>query len=482
MKAQTGQTAFPVRPRIGVLFFTSGWFREVGLQDPGSDTTAQVEATARRAASDLESYFEPVFTKVLFDAAEARAEARRLAKADLDGLLVSPLMWCEDQVVRAALAELPGLPLVLWTFSPEAALPQFLPFQRMIRGSGAVCTLQLSGMLHRERRWLRSVAGPLGDPQVYRAIGAWARALAVARRLASLRVGVLPFRCDQMSTTWVDEFELRRLYGVELAYLELERVRRAAGEAAASEVAAFKQGLEAAGTRVAVDARNLEEGIRYALALERVLREEKLPALAMNDVIPEMHASFGLRPCLSNPRLSGEAVVSMEADVAAAVAMQALRLATGERPFYTETFGADYAAGALLLGHAGYHDAANAGPGPPGPDRAGRRVRELRPLLGRREPVQVPAGAGDPGQLGMGRGAAEVGRRAGPFAGGAAPDGRQLPPALLARGPGGRVFPPRRGERGEPALDRGSRLPPGRGRAPLRGGRNPPPGPALSAP
>ena len=364
-QAMSAQTGFPVRPRLGVLFFTSGWFREVGLQDPASDTTAQVEAAARRAVSDLGEYCEPVFTRVLFSAEEARTEARRLAAAEVDGLLASPLMWCEDQVVRAALAELPGLPLVLWTFSPEASLPEFLPFQRMLRGSGAVCTLQLSGMLQRERRWLRSVAGPLGDPEVYRAIGSWARAAAVARRLRSLRVGVLPFRCDQMSTTYVDEFELRRLYGIELAYLELERVRRAAGEAAASEVAGFRRDLEAAGTRVEVDDRNLEEGIRYALALEKVLAQEKLPALAMNDVIPEMHSSFGLRPCLSNPRLSERAVVAMEADVAAAMAMQALRLATGERPFYTETFSADYEAAGLLLGHAGYHDAANADPAQP---------------------------------------------------------------------------------------------------------------------
>ena len=42
--------------------------------------------------------------------------------------------------------------------------------------------------------------------------------------------------------------------------------------------------------------------------------------LAINDVIPEMHSSFGLRPCLCNPRLSERTVVSMEADVAAGLA------------------------------------------------------------------------------------------------------------------------------------------------------------------
>ena len=63
--AMSAEPAFPVRPRLGVLFFTSGWFREVGLQDPASDTTARVEAVARRAAADLAAYCEPVFSGVL---------------------------------------------------------------------------------------------------------------------------------------------------------------------------------------------------------------------------------------------------------------------------------------------------------------------------------------------------------------------------------------------------------------------------------
>ena len=43
----------------------------------------------------------------------------------------------------------------------------------------------------------------------------------------------------------------------------------------------------------------------------------------------------------------------MEADIGAAVAMLAMRLFTGESPFYTEPFSADYASNAVLMGHAG---------------------------------------------------------------------------------------------------------------------------------
>jgi L-fucose isomerase-like protein len=128
----------------------------------------------------------------------------------------------------------------------------------------------------------------------------------------------------------------------------------------------MRREIETSGHKIRVDERNLSEGIRYALALERIMEEEKLQVLAMNDVTDEMHASFGLRPCLCNPRLSASgAVVSMEADIAAGVCMHILRRYTGHSPFYVETFSADYRANALLLGHAGYHDTANADPGVP---------------------------------------------------------------------------------------------------------------------
>jgi len=352
-----------LKPKIGILFVTSGWFREVGLQDPSGDTSARVEAVARSTVARLTDFLQPVYPGLLYSVAEARRAAAEIRQAGVDGLLLSPLMWCEDQIVRSALEGLQDLPLLLWTFSPSGSLPEFVPFQSMIQGSGAVCTLQLSGMLRREGYRYRSVVGHAADDELWRELESRTRAMAVARSLRGLRVGVLPFPCDQMSTTYVDEFALRARYGVELRYLELERVRRTAQEFPHDAIEGLRREIDRSGQKVGVDERNLTEGIKYALALERVMEEERLEVLAMNDVIQEMHDSFGLRPCLSNPRLSASgAVLSMEADIAAGVCMYILRRYSDQSPFYTETFSADYAANALLLGHAGYHDTVNADP------------------------------------------------------------------------------------------------------------------------
>ena len=351
------------RPRLGVLLVTSGWFRDVGLQGAGSDTTREVARAGAEVARRLEKFADPVYDGVLFSVVEAQKAARRIIAEGVDGVLLAPLMWCEDEIPRAALELLKGLPLVLWTYAPGPLLPDVVSFQVMLRGSGGVCTMQLSGMLKREGTRFWSVAGHAQDDAVYERIESLGRAMAVRRLLSQARIGVLPFPCDHMSSTWVDEFGLRTRYGVQLRHLELERVRRDAAECTQEEVRRFQDAILRGGAAVEVDEKNLHEGIRYALALARLMREERLSGLAMNDVIPEMHASFGLRPCLSNPELSlSGAVISMEADVGAVTAMIALRLFTGASPFYTEPFSADYQANAVLMGHAGCHDAANADP------------------------------------------------------------------------------------------------------------------------
>ena len=112
-----------------------------------------------------------------------------------------------------------------------------------------------------------------------------------------------------------------------------------------------------------INEKNLIEGIKYALAMEKIVDITDINILAMNDVIEAMHDCFGLRPCLTNPRLSKSGlVVSMEADIAAGVAMYLLRRFTGESQFYTEIFTADIKNNALLMGHAGYHDTVNSDP------------------------------------------------------------------------------------------------------------------------
>lgn len=349
-----------MKPKIGILFITSRWFRDVGLQAPSSHLTEEVDEIAKEIVQRLSRFLVPVCKGVLSSEDEAKNAAGEIRTANVDGIIVAPLMWCEDEILRAALKMLPNLPLIVCTFFASEGLPDFVGYHEMIKGSGLVGILQMSGLLKREGYLYQSVSGYYRDPGVYEEIREHCFALAISRNLKNVRCGVLPFRCEAMSTTYVDEFAIRKLYGIELKYLELQRFKEEAQKVSPDEISQFKKLIKNEGQVVEVDQKNLTEGIKYAIALEKVISEEGISIFVMNDIIDEMHACFGLRPCLTNPRLSASGVVvTMEADIAAGIAMYILRLFTGKSPFYAELYTADLERNAFLMGHPGYHDSVN---------------------------------------------------------------------------------------------------------------------------
>jgi L-fucose isomerase-like protein len=349
-----------LKPKIGLLFITSGWFRDVGLQTSSSNVTQEIETIAGEIVKKVAQFIEPEYSGVLYTEESAEQAADKIRRADVEGLIVAPLMWCEDQILRAALKKLPKIPTIVCLFLPYKTLPDFVGYQEMIKGSGLVGMLQMSGFLKREKYFYYTLSGYYRDPALYEELRDHCSALDVARRLKNVRCGVLPFRCDQMSTTYVDEFILRELYGVELKYLELQRFKTEAQRVSNEEIRDFEKLIENMGWIIEVDRKNLTEGIKYAIAMERIFLEEKISIFAMNDIIEEMHSCFGLRPCLCNPRISDAGiVVTMEADIAAGVAMYILKLFTGQMPFYAELYTADLDNNAFLMGHPGYHSTVN---------------------------------------------------------------------------------------------------------------------------
>lgn len=353
------------KPSVGVLLLASEWMREVGLDRQGGRLESSVHAGAERFRAALAEHCEVVGASVASTREEAAAAGRRVADAGVDAVLVAPMVWVEDQVARAALECVTGIPLILATLIPTRSLPHPAPFETMLAGSGTVGALQASGMLKREGRRFAAVAGSVDDPDLYRSIATHARA---ARAAAALRcrIGVLGGRCDAMSVTWVDDVGLRARYGVDLVPLEVGSLARAMERAGEPEIGALRASLARLGITPECDAPSLEQGMRAAIGITTLSQEHQLAGLAMNDLSPELHAVLGLRPCVPNPELCDRGfVVSMEADVAAVILMRALEQFTGYPAFYTEIFTVDIERNGLLMGHAGWHAPIHADPGQP---------------------------------------------------------------------------------------------------------------------
>jgi L-arabinose isomerase len=227
----------------------------------------------------------------------------------------------------------------------------------LFRASGPVGALQASGPLKRLGAKFGFAFGSYQSQATVDRIAAFCKAACVARSLKGARIGVLPYRCDQMTGTYVDEFRLKKEIGAELVYISTHDYRAICEQVPDARVEAFVRALKAT-YRLAENTTEagLANGARVSLGLADLVERYDLDAVGIEDVGEELHRVVGLRPCLYVPQLFERAVVSMEAEVGGAVALLMLKGLSRNPPMYTEVFTYDLAENCLLMGHAGIHD------------------------------------------------------------------------------------------------------------------------------
>jgi len=352
-----------VRPKIGLLLFTAQWFADIGATGGSFAMLPRLlDEDAAAIVAALSENLDVVCPGVLATRAQVAEAMATFEREGVDGVVVCQITWGEDWLVLEALERAPELgrsmPLLVWAYFPERRLPEPMSMVDLLRHSGPVGTLQASGPLKRSGRTFCFAFGSHRSAATVRQLAAFGRAAHTARVLRRAVIGVLPYRCDQMSGTWVDEARLRTGLGPRLRHFGVDEYRAICDAVATEEVEAFVRELRAQ-YRVApnVTAAGLRAAARVSLGLAELAARYELDAVAVEDVGPALHRAVGLRPCLAVPALFERAVVSMEADAGASVGLLILKELSGGTPMYTEIFAVDEAENTLLLGHAGMHDA-----------------------------------------------------------------------------------------------------------------------------
>ena len=347
------------RPRIGLLLLTAQWFSDIGAsQGSFAALPDALDQDAARIEAALEADLDVVNPGVVATPAQLSTALERFRAEGIHGLIACQITWGEDRLILQAIKEIGSVPLLLWCYTPSARLPELVTMPALFRYSGPVGTLQASGPLKRLGRPFAFAFGPPEDPSTIRHLIAFGRAAQVAHDLQDMTIGVLPYRCDQMTGTYVDEFRLRHELGPSLKYISVADYAALCQEIPEAKVDAFIDRLR---TTYTLSERTTQTGLRRSarasLGLARLVKRENLDAVALEDISEELHRALGLRPCLHVPELFQRAVVSMEAEVGGAVALWILRQLAGAPVMYTEVFAFDMAENTLLAGHAGIHDA-----------------------------------------------------------------------------------------------------------------------------
>jgi len=349
------------KPKVGLILLRAEWFDSVVALPK---LVEAVNADAEALVAALTEPFD-LCGPLTVNSAEALAQAEQtLRTTELDLVVLAFQVWAEDFYLIPLLRAVGNQPLAVWCYQPWERPPRPASFIEVLRGSGPVGTLEGLGVIHNLGLDFTFTAGSLNQPRVLAELRQAARAGQVRRALRQARFGILPYRNEQMQTTFVDEFRLQAELGPVVEYISVGELARTADVLPQAEVDAYLADLKAQFTINGVTPGTLAVAARTSLGLAHLAVERRLDILSLNDIAPELHTVLGLRPCLYSPLFDESRVlVGLEGDLGAAVAMFILNRLTDSPILFAETWFWDETDNLIVTGHAGPQNPAVARPG-----------------------------------------------------------------------------------------------------------------------
>jgi L-arabinose isomerase len=341
--------------KIGFLALAAKWFWDTKMSDSSFNEEAQSQISKIEAS--IAASNELISAGLVTTEESARSAAAKFREADLDALVACCAMWSEDQPLLRVLEELKDTPLLVWCWTPGTSLPESLTALDLIKWSGPVGAQQISGALRRSGRRFTFVLGSHNEKETIREIQEFLAAAAVARSLRHARIGLLPYRYDVMTNTWVDEFDLRSKIGIDVIYISVGQLALSAASVKDEEVKNYVDGLQGIRVSPQVSSKGLSQAARTSLGVAKIVKDQRLDALSIGDCNDELHAVLKCRPCLYLPSVFEHGVVvGSESDLLGILAQLVLARLSGQPTLFTEIFTYDEQRNQILVGHAGMHD------------------------------------------------------------------------------------------------------------------------------
>jgi L-fucose isomerase-like protein len=350
----------PEAPRVAVILLRAEWFDSVVALP---ELVQAVQVDERLLLERLETALDIAGHWVVNSPGSLQNCVRELRSLDADLFILAFQVWAEDFYLNPLAQAIAGRPLAVWCYLPWQQPPQPATFLDVLRGSGPVGTFEGLGTLRNLGLRFSFTHGAPDHPRPLRDLQVAARAAQVQRLLRQARFGLLPARNEQMQSTFVDEFRLRKELGPQVKYLSVGELQRAAEALSMPELQAYLDQLHEHPLRGA-SPEDLALAARASLGLAHLALDSDLDLLCLEDITPELHTALGLRPCLYPPLLSeGGCALSLEGDLGAATAQFILRRLSGGPTLFVEFWYWDEVQNVIVGGHAGAQDPRLAQPG-----------------------------------------------------------------------------------------------------------------------
>ena len=346
-------------PKIGLLFLAGDSWWEAGICDA---ETGQFAGFIQKVERDVRSITEVLFhdcaivsSGLLHSTEQALREARRFRDEQVDAIVCCPIIWTNDPPVVAFLQNAQKVPFLLLAYSPYPDFPPYFKIEEWLRASGPVSVQQCSNILRRFG-WDYEVSfGNETEEALQKEVGAFLRAAWVKKSLVGTRIGILPSPCRVVISTWVDEFFLLEKFGVELQFIPVESYAALVRSVSNAKAKEYVEHLKTSYPVVNVTDEILLESARQALAFVRLVKENRLSGIALEDFNTDIYRILGFRPHLAHPDVGAQGcTIGFEADVLGVLSTIIVSRLAGHIGMFNEFFSVDRKANTVLMGHPGH--------------------------------------------------------------------------------------------------------------------------------
>jgi L-arabinose isomerase len=347
------------KPKIGLFFIGGESWWEAGICDATTGQFAgfiqKVERDVRSITDVLSGDYAVVSSGLLHSTEQALREARRFRDEQVDAIVCCPIIWTNDPPVVAFLQNAQKVPFLLLAYNPYPEFPAYFKIEEWLRASGPVSVQQCSNILRRFG-WDYDVSfGNETEQALLDEVRAFVRAAWVKKGLVGTRIGVLPSTCRVVISTWVDEFFLLEKFGVELQFIPVESYAALVHSVPESEAKGYVEHLKKSYPVVGVTDEILLQSARQALAFVRLVKENRLSGIALEDFNADINRILGFRPHLSHPDIGAQGcTIGFEADVLGVLSTIIVSRLAGRIGMFNEFFSVDRKANTVLMGHPGH--------------------------------------------------------------------------------------------------------------------------------
>jgi L-arabinose isomerase len=337
-----------LKAKIGVLV--------MALLEDDYNKTAHMRPAATAAAQEiadaLAAYGEVVHAGLVEEEAQAAAAARRFNAEDVDIIVACELAYTKGLVPARALLETTA-PVLVWNTQKISRLDEQDGFDVVMLNSGMAGMPELTAVLLRTGREFALVTSRFDDPDGRRRLQEVIQAAAIRRRLRDARVALVGHHFEGMTDLMFDGLSMRQDIGPVVWPLEPEKVAVRFDEIDQADVDAV-MASERGKYTVEMEPDLFERSVRFALALESIVKEYRFDAFTAFDQVWLTDPRVGIIPSYGTGRLCEIGIpASPEGDVNTAVAQLIMQELAGQATTL-ENYVIDFDNEAVMFSHDGH--------------------------------------------------------------------------------------------------------------------------------